>query len=209
MIKGIDISHQNSINWENLSSDMEFVWHKATQGATFKDPAFNSRWQYLKSIENKVKRGAYMFVVVGVSAQAHVDNFISLGIDFSNPNVMPPMIDVEDQVPASDNVNITNDKAGFIQLVTDIIVLLKTATGRNPIIYSYKNFFNEYLNNHSWPEQPLWLASYQSNPPGLPVGYDVWSFWQYSEVGTIEGASTGGDIDLDYFNGTIQQLSLL
>jgi lysozyme len=119
------------------------------------------------------------------------------------------MLDVEDQSSDALNNEILQDKAAFVQLITDWINIIQTATGRKVMIYSYKNFFNEYLNNASWPNNYLWLAAYQANPPGLPVGYQNWNFWQYSEYGTLGGATTGGSLDLDYFNGSLTDLAAL
>lgn len=199
MIRGFDASHSVNINWANISPDFKFVYHKATQGGEFKDPAFNERWQHLKTTD--LYRGAYHFLTATSTAQEQADNFLSLGIDFSKLNVLPPMLDVEDQVPAALNKGITDNKPAFIQMVTDWINIVEAATKRKVIIYSYKNFFAEYLNNHSWPDNPLWLASYQPNPPGLPVGYDKWTLWQNSQFGKISGETTKGDLDLDVFNG--------
>lgn len=205
MIKGIDISHNNTMNWSKLSPDFKFVFCKATQGAGFKDPTFNSYWQYLKTTQ--LYRGAYHFLTAIDSAEDQAKNFLSLGIDFSKPGVLPPVLDVEDQVPASLNINITKNKKAFIQKVTDWINIVKKATGRDPIIYSYKNFFNEYLNDTSWPNNPLWLAAYQDKAPTLPKGYSYFTFWQYSQYGKLDGSIKGGEFDLDYFNGTIDQLN--
>jgi lysozyme len=207
MIKGFDISHNNHVEWDEISTDMKFVYCKATQGAAFKDPAFNGYWQHLKT--TPLFRGAYHFLSVEGTAQEQAKNFLSCEIDFSKPNVLPPMLDIEDQAPASLNEKVIKNKTAFIQLVTDWINIVEKATRRKVVIYSYKNFFDDYLNNHAWPENPLWLASYQSSQPGLPKGYTNWNFWQYSEYGKISGETTGGEIDLDYFNGTIEQLAKL
>lgn len=206
-IKGIDISHNNgNINWNALSEDIKFMFIKASQGATFHDPLFQTNWKTAR--DKGLFHGAYHFLTATDSAQIQADNFLSRGIDWTLPNVLPPVLDVEDQVPASLNINITKNKAAFIELVTDWINIVAKATGRTPIIYSYKNFFVDYLNNHSW-SNPLWLASYQPNPPGLPIGYKDWTFWQNSEHGTLLGNLTGGEFDLDLFNGTIEQLKNL
>lgn len=207
MIKGIDISHNNDVNWSGLGSDIQFVYAKATQGQGFKDPQFNNYWQHLKG--TTLYRGAYHFLTVGASAQDQANNFLSLGIDFSKPNVLPPMLDIEDQVSASLNQEITDDKSAFIQLITDWIKIVEEKTSRKVVIYSYGNFFREYLNNSSWPTNPLWLAAYQNSPPHLPVGWNNWTFWQYSEYGTIGGLPVGGEFDLDYFQGTIEELGQL
>lgn len=206
-IKGIDVSHFATIDWHKLSPEVKFIYCKASQGTTFKDPSFNGYWQHLKTTD--FFRGAYHFLNVEGTAQQQANNFLSLGIDFSKPNVLPPMLDIEDQVPASLNTEITRNKAAFIQLASGWIDIIQKETGRKVVIYSYKNFFHEYLNNHSWPDNYLWLASYQPTPPGLPHGYTKWDFWQYSEYGTIEGAATGGSVDMDYFNGTLEDLAKL
>lgn len=201
MIKGIDISHHNSpIPWDNLSKEVRFVFCKATQGASYRDPQFNQNWQYLKKTDKA--RGGYHFLTAVDSAQAQADNFLSFGVDFSKPNVLPPVLDIEDQVPASLNSGITKDKDAFIRLIDDWLVIVEKATGRKPIIYSYKNFFRDYLKDHSWPHYGLWLASYQSTPPGLPKGYKKADFWQYSQFGTFSGNIKGGGLDLDYFMGS-------
>lgn len=206
MIKGIDISHNNTVNWAHLVSDIKFVYAKASQGVSFKDPLFNSYWQYLKT--TSLFRGAYHFLTVDGSAKDQAENFLSRGVNWSAVNCLPPMLDVEDMVPATLNAKILANKPAFIQLVTDWLEIVTKETGRTPIIYSYKNFFAEYLNNHSWPN-PLWLASYQSHAPGLPMGYNSWAIWQYSQYGKISGESVGGEFDMDWFNGTIDQLAKL
>lgn len=207
MIKGADLSHNNDINWSNMSPDIKFIFHKASQGISFHDPAFNSRWQYLKTTQ--LFRGAYHFLTATGTAQQQAENFLSRGVNFKDPLCLPPMLDIEDQVPASLNANITKNKAAFIQLATDWIDIVSEATGRKVLIYSYKNFFRDYLNNHVFPNTYLWLAAYQTGEPGLPVGYNSYQFWQYSERGRISGEPTGGEIDLDYFNGTLEELGKL
>ncbi len=208
MIKGFDYSHNNAdINWGILSPDVKFIILKASQGAAFHDPKFNEVWQHLKTIQ--LFRGAYHFLTATDTAQQQADNFLSRGIDFSEPTCLPPFLDVEDQVPASLNINITKDRPAFIKLVSDWINIVEKATNRKVVIYSYKNFFAEYLNNKSWPNNGLWLASYQPTPPGLPVGYTDYQFWQYSERGKLTGEIIGGEYDLDYFNGTVEQLANL
>jgi lysozyme len=207
-IIGLDISHHNApFPWDRLSEDFKFVYCKATQGATYRDPEFNNYWQHLKGTD--LKRGAYHFLTATDSAQSQADNFLSFGIDFSKPGVLPPVLDVEDQVPAELNKGITKDRQAFIQLVTDWLTIVEKATGRTPIIYSYKGFFIDYLNNHSWPDNGLWLASYQPMPPGLPKGYNRYTFWQNSDRGKLNGELTGGSMDLDIFNGDINELNEL
>ena len=215
-IKGIDISHFNNINWPHLSPEVKFVICKATQGVDYKDAKFNEYWQHLKGTD--ICRGAYHFLTVSGSATNQAKNFLSINIDFNKNGCLPPILDVENQVPGSLDALILADKKRFVQLITDWLHIIKEETGRDAIIYSYKNFFSEYLNNVCWPNNKLWLASYQNNEPGLPKGYTHYDFWQYSQYGTIDGRFTydpkeakkmGADLDLDYFNGTLEQLKSL
>lgn len=208
MIKGIDISHQDNINWNTISGDIEFVIHKATQGSTFIDPQFNSRWQKLKS--TPLIRGAYLFLNWQQPAIDQVNNFLSLGIDFTARGCLPPFLDIEDAVPASGNQYIKNNPHDSLALVTEVLQLLEQKTGRTPIIYTYKNFLIEYLPGYeSLSKYQLWLAAYQPQQPSVPTGWNDFLFWQWSEYGQQNGSGTGGNLDMDYFNGDINQLNSL
>jgi hypothetical protein len=51
----------------------------------------------------------------------------------------------------------------------------------------------------------LWLAQYTTGEPTWPSGtYPLWTLWQYSESGNVNGIS--GSVDLDRFNGPEEDL---
>src|ERR1044072_249179 len=57
---GIDVSHwQGSINWGSVAGSNRFVYMKATEGTTYRDPNFNS--YYTGSYNAGMIRGAYHF----------------------------------------------------------------------------------------------------------------------------------------------------
>lgn len=218
MIQGFDISHGNDVptGFAGLSPNVKFIIMKATQGATFKDPKFQSYWQFCK--DNGIVHGAYHFLRVDASAQSQVSNFLSRGIDWSLPGVLPPILDVEDQVSvtgdpretAALNKQILNNKQAWIDKVTIWLESVKTKTGRTPVIYSYKNFFKEYMKGTTqFGAYPLWISAFQDGAPGLPAGWADWTFWQFSQRGSVKGPKTGGDIDWNYFNGSADQLNIL
>ena len=73
-MKGIDISHYNSIsNWDSVSNQVGFCIIKATEGSNFKDPMFNSNWKSTK--KNNLVRGAYHYFSPGVSGKKQFNNF--------------------------------------------------------------------------------------------------------------------------------------
>jgi lysozyme len=218
MISGFDVSHGNNIpnNFAGLSPEVKFMIIKATQGAGFKDPKFQQYWQFCK--DHDLIHGAYHFLTVNASAQSQVSNYMSRGIDWSLPGVLPPILDVEDQVsPTGDpaetatlNKQILDNKQAWTDKVEIWLETIKIKTGRTPIIYSYKNFFKEYmLNTTKFSGCPLWISAFQDTAPGLPTGWSDFTFWQFSERGNVVGPKTGGDIDWNYFNGTIDQLNAL
>jgi lysozyme len=206
-IKGCDLSHFNyPFPWDNLSHDIKFVYCKATQGATNKDPHFNEYWQHLKT--TPLLRGAYMFWNCNATAQQHWDNIASFGIDFSKPGVLPLVLDLENQsTPALDQWVIRNSKQ-CIASITELLGLIKQHTGRKPMVYTYANFLKEYLAGHSWSDCYLWLADYDGTAPTQHC-----DFWQWSQYGRLDGSggkdSTYGNLDLDYYMGTIDELKQL
>ena len=202
-IKGCDISHFNyPFPWANLSPDIKFVYCKAVQGATNKDPHFNEYWQHLKT--TTLLRGAYIFWDCQATAQQHWDNVASLGIDFSKSGVLPLVLDLENQATPDLDKWVVHNSAQCIKSITDLLNLIKTNTGRKPMIYTYANYLKEYLAGHSWPDCYLWLADYDGTAP--TQHYD---FWQNSEKGTMSGKLTGGSLDLDVFNGDINALNAI
>jgi len=177
--QGIDISHHNgNINWDNRSPHLQFVYCKASQGSTFTDPMFQTYIAGLK--QRQIINGAYHFLTFQDSAESQADNFLNCGLDFSAPGTLPPALDIEEQVPDSLNPFILHSRAACIQLISDWLQLVTDRTGRTPVIYTYKSFWSEYLGNPTqFGNYPLWIASYQVNPPGLPPGWDDYTIWQY------------------------------
>lgn len=207
-LNGMDISHLNgTINWETLSNDIRFVYCKASQGSTFKDPMLRNYFDRLS--KKGIIRGAYHFLnFVNSTAEDQIDNFLDCGIDFSLPGTLPPVLDVEWMVPSSLNAYIFSNRAACVQLIRDWLTGVKTKTGRNPIIYTNRSFWHDYLGNPSgFGEYPLWIAAYQATPPGLPPGWTNYTFWQYNGNGTVAGVT--GPVDRDYFNGSMADLKKL
>lgn len=212
MIKGFDISHQNNINWNTVTQD--FVFIKAAQGITFHDPAFQQNWKAARAKGLEV--GTYDFWVAEADPEAQADNFLNRGVDWSLDRIMPPVIDIENQVGATPVISrqldqyILNNKSKCCDNALQLLEIVQTRTGRKPIVYCSPNFLNEYLGDSvPFSKYYLWIAGYQDHVPHLPKGFTDWQFWQNSQFGKQNGSLTGGSLDLDYFNGTLQQLKLL
>lgn len=207
-VTGIDISHLNgSISWNTIGNEVSFVYCKASQGNTFKDPTLMSHFNKLSA--EGIIRGAYHFLTFqNTTAEQQISNFLSCGVDFSAPGVLPPVLDIEWQVPDVLNAYILPNRATCIQLIADWLSGVAAKTGRTPIIYTNRTFWHTYLGNPSgFSNYPLWIAAYQPASPLLPPGWNEYTFWQNSGNGTIN--SIAGQVDLDVFNGNLEELKKL
>jgi lysozyme len=194
------VSHwQGSINWSSVkSSGKKFAFCKATEGTTYTDPQFATNWAAMKT--NGIVRGAYHYGRPGSDAVAQANLF----------------------------VNTVKPKQGDLQLVLD----LETTDGKTPAeVWAWTQAFCGrvqqlthrpciiYVGYYFWRDSvgnptnnlncPLWLAYWGSGDPQsfVPPAWDTWSFWQYTSTGTVPGIS--GNVDLDYFHGSVTTLKKL
>jgi len=214
MVKGFDISHFNNINWSAMPVGEQFAFIKAAQGVSFHDPAFQYNWHAARAKGMIV--GTYDFWVANTDPKAQADNFLNRGVDWSLPGVLPPVIDIENQVGATPVMSaqmdkyILNNKNQCRDNALQLLEIVAARSGKTPIVYCSPNFLNEYLGDSvSFSKYGLWIAGYQDHVPHLPAGFTNWLFWQYSQYGQLNGQAAGGSLDLDYFNGTYQQLQAL
>ena len=110
---------------------------------------------------------------------------------------LPPVLDLE-----------VDEGLGPVQLAAwtqAFLSELEVRTGRRPMIYTYRYFWYERMNNtNAFTSYPLWLAAYQNQPPAPVGGWDKLSFWQRSESGRVVGINT--PVDMNIFNGNAAQL---
>lgn len=127
---------------------------------------------------------------------------------------LPPIVDFEWPVGKSESDTLSTaeiiDRIKYVQIVLD---LLESHYKVKPIVYTTKSFLMQYAfsndklikNNFKLTTYPLWIPAFKSMPPSLPPGWKKYTFWQFSVTGIVEGIS-GSSIDLNQFNGTLQQL---
>ena len=205
---GCDLSHMQSLNISDLSTDFKFVYVKATQGASFVDPRFNQLWQQLKADPEKY-RGCYIFWDCNYTAQEHIDNIKKLGINFNDPKVLPLVIDIEEQAKGLDAM-VAKNKAKYVADLQLLVKLAAELTGRKVMVYSDPSYFKDVLGGVIFENTYLWLAAIQSTPPHVLNGWNKVDFWQYSWTGNKNGeVVVGASMDLNYFMGTIDQLGKL
>jgi lysozyme len=195
-LTGIDVSHfQGHVDWMAVkAAGCAFAFAKATEGAGVSDPFFAANWAGMKAAG--LMRGAYHFYRAQQDAAQQAAHFLS-NVQFEAGD-LPPVLDIE----VNDGVTGAT-LVGGVQTWLDAV---EPVAGASPIIYTNTPFWDAHFNDQ-FSQYPLWIAHYGPAPQPLPVGWTVWTFWQYSQSLTIAGV--GGPADHDYFNGPLTQLQAL
>ena len=182
-IHGIDVSHdQGNINWsEVMTTDVGFVYLKATDGITYTDPRFHD---YMSILRNKdLLYGAYHFFEAEDDPEKQAQNFIQQISAY--PLRLSPMVDIEvtkHQKP--------EDIKKRLKIFLDKV---QSATGCSPVIYSYSSFWKLDI-GPEFDQHIFWLADY-AKKMDAPEMVNNLTIWQYSEKGRVKGIS--GPVDLD------------
>ncbi|KAK5801631.1 glycoside hydrolase family 25 protein [Linnemannia elongata] len=197
-LQGIDVSgYQPNVNWRDVKSrGIQFVYIKATEGTSYKSPAFNS--QYTGATQVGLIRGAYHFARPDVSSGAAQANFfLSNGGGWSRDGrTLPGVVDLEYN-PYGSNKCYGLSSGAMINWIHDFSDTYKSRTGRPPVIYTSTSWWTLCTGNFGGfgRENPLWIARYGSAVGPLPAGWGFHTFWQNSD----NAAPNPGDADL--FNG--------
>ena len=206
-VPGIDVSYWNAgIDWPKVrAAGQRFVFVKASEADTYRDPTFGGNWSGAKSAG--LLRGAYHFFRCNVDAKKQADSFIKYVKSFNDDGELPPVLDLE----THDN----QKKEKIIPAVKTWLDRVESSLGKKPIIYSGYYFLQDYFSEPGggppmWAKDyPLWIAQYPNQylpgmEPSLPRGWFRWTFWQYSKKGSVNGINA--EVDLDLFNGTLEAL---
>jgi len=206
-VNGLDVFHgDGSVDWEAVAkAGMEFAYVKATEGITVTDSLFAQNWKAMKAAG--IMRGAYHFFHPVSSAEDQADHFLKVMADFL-PGDLPPALDLEETSATHDEWP-GIQSADRIGLVLRWLKRVEDTTGMKSVIYTRKGWVKdnlpgaEALNDH-----PLWVADFKSTEtPLIPSQWSAWTFWQFSETGTVPGINS--KVDLDRFNGVSADLQML
>lgn len=184
--KGIDVSrYQKKIDWQRVkAAKVEFVYVKATEGATYTDPYFKQNIAGARNVGIPV--GVYHFFRMTSNAQAQFNHFKKV---VGNRKMdLIPMIDIE--------VNDGCSKSQIQKRLDALIALFKKEYGCLPMIYSSQEFYNKYLAPR-YNRYHLYLGRYGGSRPVID-GTGSYTIWQYTRRGKIDGIAT--DVDVCRFN---------
>jgi lysozyme len=196
-IQGIDVSsHQPSVDWNQvLQAGKLFAFLRATDGLDYTDPRFETYWS--GALEAGMLRGAYHFYRTNDDPTAQAESF--LRVIQLQPGDLPPVVDFEKTTGSESASQILHDLQTWLDVV-------EKATGRIPVIYTGPDFWSSF-GSSGFGRYPLWVAEYGVQSPRPVMGWPAWTFWQYSETGSVPGIP--GAVDLDVFQGTLEELRSL
>ncbi|MDD2960502.1 MAG: GH25 family lysozyme [Muribaculaceae bacterium] len=187
-VLGIDISaHNGSIDFTKAKSDgVSFVYIKASEGASFKDQAFDEN--YNKAYEAGLAIGAYHFFRFDINGTLQAMNIIKCihGKEFQ----LPIAIDLEEHGnPATITPSVVKrlqDMLDYLESHNYPVIIYTNIDG-------YRRFVEQYFADYS-----LWICRFTT-----PTDDINWEIWQYSHNGDIKGIN--GDVDLDVFCGSKEE----
>lgn len=184
MIRGIDVSHHNPNPDFNQAkaAGVEFVYIKASEGATFRDPQFQPN--ALNALKAGLHVGFYHFAHPGINQpEDEVKNFVDAISIFKYDLI--PVLDLEvNQKDLSDEE--------LYQWAREFIDGVRSKTGHNVMLYTGLYFLNQYPALQKLNDVPLWVAAYRPTPPAVS-----WTVWQYSDKENVPGV---GACDANYLS---------
>jgi GH25 family lysozyme M1 (1,4-beta-N-acetylmuramidase) len=198
-LTGIDVSHhQDVIDWAQVAaSGQRFVFAKASEGTGFVDPMYATN--RAGATAAGLAFGAYHFA----RPDLHPSNPIGEADHFVDtaqlgPGNLLPVLDLE----RSGNLS----QAQLTQWILEWLGHVTERTGVRPIVYTspigWKNRTGDTTAIADAGYTVLWIAHWNVQSPLLPAADwsgNGWTFWQYSNCGTVPGIK--GCVDLDWYDG--------
>jgi GH25 family lysozyme M1 (1,4-beta-N-acetylmuramidase) len=191
----IDISHhQPDPNWAKLKAGGTIgVILKATEGTTYVDPTYKKRASAAKAAGLHVS--TYHFLKSG-NIEAQMDFYVKTVSPDEGDRLV---VDYEDA------------KLKLSDLETAIKRLAQIAPKCEITVYGANGFLGAQLKglkNDLLAKTSLWIASYTS--ASVPTNrelkgtWPVWSLWQYSDKGRVDGLDV--NVDVNRWNGDPAQI---
>lgn len=197
-VYGIDIYHGDIINsWQELAKSIDFIFLKATEGASIQDSQLND-YRYMAK-DAGITTGFYHFYRSNRDPIVQAKSFLQK-IGSLYPGDLPPVLDWETEDDTADGPDIEE-----IRLWLDYV---EGKLGVTPIIYSGSSFIGDKKLPPSFRRYPFWVAHYtKKDSPKVPFPWKDFTFWQKTDSQIVSGVKN--PCDYNVFNGSLDQLKAL
>ena len=200
---GIDVSHHNEgpIQWDSLRVmvdrsgrtvrelerarnvyPVKFVFIKATEGVSMRDPKFKSYWE--EAGRRDIQRGAYHFFRTSRDGAAQARNFIA-AVGQLRHGDLPPVLDLE-TIHRGCTYKLLNERA--LQWLKEV----EKHYGRKPIVYTPDSFARDILCDEIKDNYTIWIAHYGVDSPI----HGGWTYWQFTDRALIYGMPEPVDLSI-------------
>src|SRR5262249_2310753 len=155
------------------SKKVGYVYMKATQGTTYKDPKFAQFWAAAGSLPSneKIPRGAYHFLSSTSDPILQAESFVAYvnlhgGLQ---KNDLPPAMDFEwDVAPNGSDQWAKIPTSTIVNRAVALLIRVEQLTGRIPMLYTSKAWWHERGipesdMKTSFARYPLWVADYSKS----------------------------------------------
>lgn len=194
MTRGADISsYQGKVDMIKLKShNIDFLYIKATEGATHKDAQFLESWQ--SAGEADLPAGAYHYFSYNESGANQAENFVSVVGELGDGRLIPA-VDLELSSSEKDN---PPEKSDVVASLKVFLAVLEEKYKVKPLIYCTKDYYDKYLKD-DFADYPRWVRSVWW-PVFVEAGSD-WLVWQYDDHAELDGYNGSEKyIDLNVIN---------
>jgi lysozyme len=192
-IQGLDVArYQGSIDFSAARhGGTHFVFIKATEGKDYIDPNFYDNWNRARNAG--VARGAYHFMTwcsLASDQAAWFRHKVPADAD-----ALPPVLDLEWNNHSS--CKNRHNRADVLEKIRVMLAAMEAHTGKLPIIYTDINFHRDILAGEHF-DNAFWLRSTAAEPHER-YSNRRWTFWQWTQTGTMAGI--GVEVDRNAFYG--------
>ena len=186
-IWGIDVSkYQGTINWRKVAAaGVKFAFLRVVStnnSGIYIDPTFEQN--YKGATENGIPVGAYFFTYAQSEETQNAEMEMMFQALAGKKFDYPIALDIEDTNTASIG------KAALTNLVKRGLDIIDQK-GYKPILYTYTNYKNNYLDMDKLKDYDLWLADTRSSYNGRGKS----AIWQYGQE-VVPGIT--GNCDVNY-----------
>jgi GH25 family lysozyme M1 (1,4-beta-N-acetylmuramidase) len=200
LLPGIDVSHwQETIDWTQVAaSGVRFVIAKATEGRAYDDPMY-ATYKAGASAAG-LAFTAYHFARPDDTwhdAIKEADHFVDAAQ--LGPGNLIPALDLERSGGLT--------QAQLTQWILDWLGRVTERMGVRPMVYTSPNGWKNRTGDTTAVADAgytvLWVAHWFVDSPTVPAedwGGNGWTFWQYTDCGTVPGVT--GCVDQDWYAGT-------
>jgi lysozyme len=178
-VTGVDLSHwDGTVPYARLrDAGHRFVIAKASQGTSFRDPAFARHVAGARAAGLDI--GAYHFFDYRVDGRAQADLLLAtVAAAGLGEGSLPVVIDVECFAPFG-SVPVIDAVARFEAMVAR----LYARTGRLPMVYTSRSMWSRVMGGDPrFGDLPLWVACWGCARPLVPAGWSDHVVWQTGAV---------------------------